>query len=114
MNVDKFWALTTSLESPFQTLIILTAKKCCLQLTLDTGTTILEECPRVTEFFDNSKNPLADKHVRPLIILKQYIKSLCSRRSSRRSIPSSLQRSSYDKLDKPANYEDPPFHKTNC
>ena len=55
MNNDKWAAETTSSGSEFQILSTRTAKKCCLQLTLESGKNNLNEWPRVLELQTNVK-----------------------------------------------------------
>ena len=47
VNSDNVPAETMSSGNDFQTVIMRTAKKCCLQLTLESGKNNLKRCPRV-------------------------------------------------------------------
>jgi len=51
INNDNEPAETTSSGNEFQTGIIRTTKKCCLQLTLESGKNNLKLCPRVARLW---------------------------------------------------------------
>ena len=61
MNNDNESAETTSSGKEFHTVTMRTAKKCCLQLTLDSGKNSLKVCPRVTRLRTMVKKSAGDK-----------------------------------------------------
>ena len=73
MNNDKWAAETTSSGSEFQILSTRTAKKCCLQLTFESGKNNLNEWPRVLELQINVKKLSGDNKTRRRMILNKEL-----------------------------------------